>query len=178
MLHPARNIVLKTERLVLRPFTEADAARVCEIQSNWSVARMLSAATFPPDIQTVSRWLESHRQERLTGKAFRFAAVRDGFVVGCVDIDRVDGEQGVLGYWLDEAVWRKGFATEAGKVVVAFAFETLGVREIVASHAEDNSASAKVLTRLGFQFEGKREIWSKSRSVNVIQRVYRLVRGA
>jgi RimJ/RimL family protein N-acetyltransferase len=55
--------LLRTNRLLLRRFTAADSARVCEIQSNWKVTRMLRMASYPPTIEAIGTWLSEHEGE-------------------------------------------------------------------------------------------------------------------
>jgi hypothetical protein len=104
---------LQTSRLLLRRFTVADAARVCEIQSNWNVARMLRIASYPPSVESIVAWLAEHEAEWLSGKAYRFAVLFDGHLTGCCDVDEIQGNTGELGYWYDEPYWGRGFASEA-----------------------------------------------------------------
>jgi RimJ/RimL family protein N-acetyltransferase len=160
---------LRTPRLLLRRFTAADADRVHAILSNWNTARMLRMAAWPPDLGGIRDWLAGHEAEWTAGTAFRFAVVLDGKVVGCVDVAGIDGTRGDLGYWLDEAVWGRGLATEAGRAVVAFAFRDLGLEGLVSGHALDNLGSGAVLAKLGFRRTGESEIVFTSRRLPVRQ---------
>ena len=59
-----------------------------------------------------------------------------------------------IGYWLGVPYWGKGYATEAAKAVIGYAFETLGVQRVFAFHFTRNPASGRVLARAGMQREG------------------------
>jgi RimJ/RimL family protein N-acetyltransferase len=59
-----------------------------------------------------------------------------------------------LGYWIGVPYWRRGFATEAGRSIVRFGFEELGLHRVQARHLERNPASGSVLRKLGMQLEG------------------------
>src|SRR4051794_10203211 len=102
-LHP-----LGTDRLILRPTSVADAGRAFEIQGDWEVTRMLALASFPPDAQETERWFAGHAREWMMGHAYRFAVLLDDRMVGLVDIDGIEANEGSLGYWLDRAVWGRG----------------------------------------------------------------------
>ena len=52
--------------------------------------------------------------------------------------------------------WGSGLATEAGKAVMAYAVDTLGVSAIFAGHHPKNDASRHMLTKLGFTYLGDR----------------------
>ncbi len=57
-----------------------------------------------------------------------------------------------VGYYLGRPAWGKGIATEAGAACIRYGFETLRLRQIVAVVRPKNSASQKVLSKLGFQY--------------------------
>lgn len=167
-----------TSRLVLRPSTTLDAARAFEIQSDWEVTRMLSMAPFPPDMRVMSDWFADHRRQWTAGEAYRFAIEHEGRFVGLIDIDGIQDGQGKLGYWLDRAVWGRGYATEAAMMVVDFAFGEAGPRQLRAGHAADNAASAKVLLKRGFRALDTVELMSRPRREIIQQRRYVLTRPA
>lgn len=60
-----------------------------------------------------------------------------------------------VGYYLLPKYWGKGFATEAGRAVITFAFEELNAKSLFAGHHPENAASGKVLEKLGFHFTHK-----------------------
>ena len=59
-----------------------------------------------------------------------------------------------LGYWLAEPFWGRGVMTAAVTAFVAHSFQTLPLQRIFASVYASNPASARVLEKAGFQFEG------------------------
>jgi ribosomal-protein-alanine N-acetyltransferase len=168
---------LNTARLLLRPTIAADADRAFEIQSEWGVTRMLAMAGFPPDQVEMRYWFAGHSRERLAGSAYRFAVAREGRLIGVVDIAAVDRGEGALGYWFDRAVWGLGYATEAARAIVKFAFDELSVSQLRAGHALDNAASARVLQKLGFQLVDKVQVRSRSRGEAIIEYRYLLTRS-
>ena len=65
-----------------------------------------------------------------------------------------------LGYMLSPAHWGKGLATEAVRRVLGFGFEQIGLHRVEAELDPRNVASARLLERLGFRYEGLlRERW-------------------
>jgi putative acetyltransferase len=60
----------------------------------------------------------------------------------------------MLGYWLDEAQWGKGYMTEAVKAVLNYGFGTLKLSLITANCYPHNERSQQVLKRQGFVHEG------------------------
>ena len=163
---------MKTDRLVLRPTRGLDADRALEIQSDWDVTRMLRMASFPPDREEIRRWFADHQREWLAGEAFRFAVELGGKMVGVVDVDGIVEREGTLGYWLDRAAWRRGYAFEAAHAVTRFAFGEVGLLRLKAGHADDNPASGRVLTKLGFSPLDTVQRFSRPRGENIMQRRY------
>jgi RimJ/RimL family protein N-acetyltransferase len=77
-----------------------------------------------------------------------------------------------LGYFLLPAHWRQGFATEALRPVLSFAFVELGLESVIAIIHSENEASAAVARRLGMQLDRQ-----TLRMDGVIKRMYRLWRS-
>jgi RimJ/RimL family protein N-acetyltransferase len=168
---------LHTRRILLRRFVEPDAARVCEIQSNWNVTRMLRLASFPPILEAIRVWLLGHQGEWERGTAYRFALIFEGVLIGCADIDEVRDGCGELGYWLGEPYWGQGLASEAAEALLRFAFDALGLDRLRSGHAADNPASGRVLEKLGFRFVGETKKWSQSRQREIMHRAYELAQA-
>jgi ribosomal-protein-alanine N-acetyltransferase len=169
---------IRTPRLTLRRMTAADAPRVYEIQSNWNVTRMLRMASFPPTLDELHHWLAQHEGEWLSGTAYRFALVAEERIIGCADVDEIASDSGDLGYWLDEAYWGRGLASEAAGAVRDFALGTVGLKRILSGHAADNPASGRVLAKLGFRWIRDARSWSRSRQEAIIHRKYEFVSTA
>jgi RimJ/RimL family protein N-acetyltransferase len=169
---------LRTERLTLRPFEVADAERVTEIGADWDIARMLRMAPWPTSREINRVWLQTHPAEWREGTAYRFAVVLAGRLIGCVDVDEIQQGEGVLGYWLERGAWGQGFATEAARAAIRFAFERLGLRRLASGHAFDNPVSGLVLRKLGFEPTGETRVWSRPRAEEIAQLTYALGRPA
>jgi [ribosomal protein S5]-alanine N-acetyltransferase len=161
-----------TARLLLRPTDASDAERAFEIQSDWDVTRMLSMASFPPDLDAIRRWFSDHPREWAAGEAYRFAVELCGRLIGVVDIDEVRRGEGELGYWFERAAWGHGYASEAAQAAVRFAFCDAGLSMLRSGHAVDNAASASVLLKLGFRPVDTVQRASRSRGETVVRRRY------
>ena len=175
--HSRPRLSLATRRLVLRPFELGDAARVTEIESDWQVTRMLRMAPWPATLEGTAAWLATHAAEWREGSGYRFAITLGGRVIGGVDVDEITGSEGALGYWLEADAWGRGFALEAARAVVDFAFGTLKLERLVSGHAADNPASGTVLRKLGFAETGRTRVWSRPRGAEIDQVTYALEAG-
>jgi [ribosomal protein S5]-alanine N-acetyltransferase len=78
--------------------------------------------------------------------------------IGSIGIDAFDDihrRTGELGYWIGAAHWGRGYATEAVIAMTAYGFEQLDLVRIQAGVFEWNPASTRVLSKAGYQFEGR-----------------------
>jgi RimJ/RimL family protein N-acetyltransferase len=62
-----------------------------------------------------------------------------------------------LGYYIHRQFWNRGIATEAARLVVDHGFRVFSLRRITAGHFQDNPASGRVLSKLGFAKTGLAE---------------------
>ncbi|MFJ8148790.1 GNAT family N-acetyltransferase [Streptomyces sp. NPDC096048] len=149
--------VLPTARLRLRPFTDADADSLLALHSSTHVMRYWDS---PP-------WNERARSERFiamcrkladegTGARVAIDRAHDGAFVGWCALTEWDPDcrSASLGYCLDAAMWGHGYATEAARALLRWAFDTLDLNRVQAETDTRNVASARVLEKLGFVREG------------------------
>ena len=69
-------------------------------------------------------------------------------------IQRGVSQSGVLGYWMGERYAAKGFMTAAVRAVVSFSFDTLQLNRVDAACLPNNTASVRLLEKVGFSREG------------------------
>lgn len=152
---PLTTPTLETDRLLLRPFTEADADDLWELHSNAFVLRYWDS---PPwrERSRAERFLATCRQMAEEGTGVRVAMERDGSFVGWCGLSRWNPNfrSAAVGYCLNEAAWGHGYATEGAQALLGWAFETLDLNRVQAEADTRNAASARVLEKLGFQREG------------------------
>lgn len=85
-----------------------------------------------------------------------FGIYKNNTFVGCCslipqyDVYRINAE---IGYWIGEPYWGKGYATEAVRLLIKFAFEELDLLRIYAKIYEYNIGSMKVLEKTSFEKE-------------------------
>jgi RimJ/RimL family protein N-acetyltransferase len=86
-----------------------------------------------------------------------FAITVDGEAVGSIgfmlqpDVERVSAE---IGYWIGEAFWGRGIATDALMAVTLYAFEHHELTRLFAVPFATNTASCRVLEKAGYVLEG------------------------
>ncbi|HET8617142.1 MAG TPA: GNAT family N-acetyltransferase [Actinomycetales bacterium] len=148
---------LQTERLRLRPFGEADAGALFALHSDEHALRYWDS---PPwsDAARAQPFIERCRKMADDGTGVRLAVDRrdDGAFVGWCSFSRwnPDFRSGALGYCFCSTWWGRGYATEAAGALLDWAFDTLDLNRVQAETDTRNTASARVLEKLGFLLEG------------------------
>ncbi len=112
---------------------------------------MLRTMSFPPSREEVGRWFADHVRHWKAGEAYRFAIELEGQMIGMAYLDAIADREANLGYWLDRAHWGQGYAFEAARALIRFAFNDTHLLKLRAGHAYDNPASGRVLAKLGFK---------------------------
>lgn len=145
------NIKIKTERLLLRPLTVADAEAVFEWVSDERVSRYMVYNTYA-NVGQVRGWLAFVEKDSSTYN-FGFERLSDGKLIGSGDIgpDSKSGHWG-FGYNLRYDCWGNGYATEAVKAMMEYVRRNFGATRFTSSHAEPNIASGKVMEKCGLKF--------------------------
>jgi RimJ/RimL family protein N-acetyltransferase len=150
---------LRTPRLLLRDFVFGDWPAVLAYQQDPRYLRYYAWAERTPEaVQEFVGWFvaQQHAQPRLK---FQFAVTLQStgtFIGNCgARKESADACEASLGYELAPDYWGQGYATEAARAVLDFGFTHLGLHRITADCVADNTASAHVLTKLGFQLEGR-----------------------
>ena len=146
---------IETERLLLRPFRESDAEAFFKCCQN-------------PNIGNNAGWKPhgslEESQEILRSVFISQSGIwaiilkEDGRLIGSVGIipdpKRENPQARMLGYWLDESHWGKGYMTEAVQSVLDYGFSTLQLSLITANCYPHNERSQQLLKRHGFIYEG------------------------
>lgn len=144
---------IETERLVLKPLSVEDAADVFQWVADPEVNRFMIYPLYQ-NLEQVKSWLckaDAHHLE------FGYYLKSNGKCIGSGGIGK--GKDGIheLGYNLNRDYWHQGYATEAAKAMIAWAYRELGVHDFVASHAKANIASGRVIQKCGFQYDHEGE---------------------
>jgi ribosomal-protein-alanine N-acetyltransferase len=169
--------MLETERLLLRPPQDDDAGPMVPLANDFDVAKNLASMPFPFTLDDALAFVARAADLRTKGTGYTFAVLRksDGAFVGACGVHPERGFE--LGYWVGRPFWGRGFATEAARRVVRFAFEELNAKKIVAGWYEDNPASGRVLEKLGFAHEMEEKRESVARGAIAVCRMMALTRA-
>ena len=150
---------IKTERLIIRDPRPGDGAAVNEAKiETWDMIHQwmpwAKNKTTVDDDEATMR--EAHakfiRREDLMMIAFE---KETGRFVGGTGLHRFDWQTRIveIGYWYRKSAQGKGYATEATKALIRYAFDVLHANKVIIAHADGNENSKRVIERAGFQFE-------------------------
>lgn len=151
---------LETARLVIRRFREVDAALLTAYRNDPAVARYQGWET-PYTERQAAEFIASLRDlpPGRTNTWFQFAVEsgESGFLIGDVALRTTpeDPGQGELGFSFAVAHQGRGYAAEAARAVIDYAFTRLRMRRIVAVTALRNVQAQRLLERIGFGLRKK-----------------------
>lgn len=146
---------LETQRLVLRPWEEADA------ESLFLYAR-------DPDVGLPTGWPPHKSVEESLGvirdmfcgrECYAVCLKEDGRAVGCIEL-KLNGHTDMterddeceLGYWIGKEFWGRGLIPEAARELLRHGFEDLGMETVWCGYYDGNEKSRRVQEKLGFAF--------------------------
>jgi RimJ/RimL family protein N-acetyltransferase len=142
------SLILETERLVLRSPTASDARAIVAGVGDFEVARNLARVPHPYTQSDAEAFLA---RVGVTADLVLGITLKSGaaYIGGCGAHACEDGAY-EIGYWLARPYWGFGYASEAARAVVHYAFEALGATYLTAGWFDDNPNSGRVLQKLGF----------------------------
>lgn len=148
-------IMLQTERLILRKWTEADADSLFEYASD-------------PDIGPVAGWQPHKSREEsldvirnvLNGEeTYAICEKGSNKAIGAISLmmkghtDMTDrDDECELGYWLGKPFWGRGYMPEAAREIIRRGFEELGMTTIWCGYYDGNQKSKRVQEKVGFVY--------------------------
>lgn len=148
-------MVIRTERLILRPFEISDLATSHEYASDVETTKYMVYLPNKSMNETeqflqkvVAEWAKDNPS------FYEFAIILDKKHIGAVSVSLDKSKQeGELGWIINKLYQGNGYATEAAKAVVGFAFNHLKVKKVVAYCDYRNEASCQVMRKIGLSLE-------------------------
>ena len=140
-------MILKTPRLILRPWRDADAPALYRYASN-------------PQVGPAAGW-QIHKDEaeslwcirNVLAGPYAFALCgADDTPIGAIELKMDDYPKGEceLGFWLGMPFWGQGLMPEAARRLLDFAFTDLGMETVWCAYYHGNEKSRRVQQKLGF----------------------------
>ena len=148
-------IELRTERLLLRRWRDADRDAFFEMNSD----PVVMATIGPPMDRTQSDAMLDRIEAGFEARGFGLWCVDlDGEPLGFTGLSVPWFRDGVeIGWRLRSAHWGRGYAPEAAARVLAFAFDDLGLDEVISFTAATNSNSRRVMEKIGLHRDDQQD---------------------
>lgn len=146
---------LETERLLLRPFWKRDVADLPLVDADPDVTYFRGIS--PKTAEESEQWLVEQLRSRKKKEWLRWCIRRkdDNAFVGMVLVRCLnpDWREWEVGYCLAKSQWGQGFASEAVREILGFAYASLNAHRVVANTHVENGRSRKLLEGIGFRQE-------------------------
>jgi len=148
------NVLIETPRLILRTVTLEDVA---DVALSWNLDG--DPITYQ-EAENQIMWMHENHKQIAPGKIFHLClAIIDKAThqfIGWCGLDHRDPAKPfpVLFYLLKERYWGKGLATEATGALLDYAFRDLCLSRINSACAFENTASKRVMEKIGMRYSG------------------------
>jgi RimJ/RimL family protein N-acetyltransferase len=143
-------VLLETERVTLRRFTEDDVDNLFALHNDPDVMRFLNGGR-----PTQREEIEREYRERFAKDGYRAAVEKStGEFLGWFAIDQTGSgpEEAELGYRIKRSARGKGYATEGSRALIRKSFTELGVRRVWAQTMAVNVAFRRVMEKAGLKY--------------------------
>ena len=157
MTVPTDAVVLKTNRLILRPLCRDDIPQFLPLIGAREIAATTLRIPHPYTLEDAVKFLEYSDSVWQKQEGARFGIfLREGErLCGGIGLAaHLEHNRAELGYWIGLPFWGKGYCTEAAREVLRFGFENLRLHRIDSGHFANNPASGRILQKLGMKHEG------------------------
>ncbi len=144
---------LRSKRLGFRQWSPADMELAIGLWGDADVTKLIGGPF--SDAQVRERLnTEIARQQEYGVQYWPIFLLTTSEHVGCCGLRPYDLSQPIyeIGFHIRKAFWGQGYALEAAQTVIDYAFNTLVAKALFAGHNPANEASARLLTKLGFQY--------------------------
>lgn len=143
-MNKSKELILETERLILRPLA-VDDAEACFIWTSDPVVNKFMSYSVHRDINVTIDYLNS--LENTSGYKWGIVLKENNILIGSCGIGESNcfaGHWGIA-YNIRKDFWNNGYANEAVEEIIRYAHKNLGVKKFCSEHAIDNPASGRVI---------------------------------
>jgi len=170
---------LETKRLLLSKLTTTDIPNIIKYAGNIRVAETTLHIPHPYSEADAIFWINAANDgfKNKTQYTFGIRIKNSKEFIGGIGLKiNARFNRALLGYWIAEPYWNKGYASESTSAILKFGFEELNIHKIYATHLVENPASGKVMINNKMIKEGELKDHTKKGDSyrSLIQ--YRLIR--
>ncbi len=175
--------MFESSRLLIRPYKYSDAKAVYRVMNDYNIFKTTYGIPNPCDMRYIKKWIKFVIDNLTAKKSFEYAVidkVSGGYIgnVGLINIDYTS-KRCDISYFIDPQLWGCGYATEASVKMVELAFLELNMERVGGMCMDVNSASAKVMEKLGMRYEGtlrnyfyKENNWVSARNYSILKKEF------
>lgn len=148
-------MILKTDRLILRPWKEEDAQQLYKYAKDPKVGPI---AGWPvhTDVdnsrQIIKDILSAEETYAIVLKGEDLPIGSIGFMIGEESNITIGNDEGEIGYWIGVPYWGQGLVTEAVREIIHHGFQELGLKVIWCGYFDGNEKSWRVQEKCGFKY--------------------------
>ncbi|MEZ5353464.1 MAG: GNAT family N-acetyltransferase [Bryobacteraceae bacterium] len=153
---PAPEPIIETARLRLRGWTPADREPFARLNADPAVMRHFAAPLTRGESDALADRIEEHHRRH--GFTLYAVVLGGDRFIGFIGLFQVSFEAHFtpaveIGWRLAADCWNRGLATEGARAVARYAFDTLGLAEIVSFTTPANGASRRVMEKIGMRHD-------------------------
>lgn len=148
---------VSTRRLHLRMYEMKDEKAVYEVINCRGIFATTLNIPYPYPKEQVRTWIHFTVKNCHYKRGYEYGIFNnEGRYIGNVGVVNIDwlNNSAEITYFIGDAYWGKGYASEAVQGMLAFAFENLGLERVQGRCMKGNPASLKVMEKCGFRYEG------------------------
>ena len=151
-----KDVIIETERLILRQWRIADADALVDGLNNLNVSKWMSYTPYPYTKKDALEYIKDTIDKDLCNLAIVLKETNE--IIGGTQLRNIDFIQGTAqgGIWINEKYWGKGYGSEAWGARIKYAFEVLGLRRLENGYFRGNEKSWKMQQKYGYKIEGVR----------------------
>ncbi|MBN1189873.1 MAG: N-acetyltransferase [Dehalococcoidales bacterium] len=157
-MQESEDLILETERLVLRGFREEDLEAIQEYASDPVVVRYMpwGPNTRQDTLDFIHKVRAARKEKPRTAYDFVLVNRAEDYLIGACGlyIRSAENREGEIGYVLNRRYWNRGYISESARKLVSFGFGELGLHRIYATCDPDNTGSYRVMEKTGMRREG------------------------
>lgn len=165
------NVILETNRLLLRELASDDAEDFYRLNLNPNVIRYTGNSSFK-SIEEAREFLENYKDYQVNGYGRWAVILKDSnqFLGWCgLKFGEMENETDI-GFRFFEEEWNKGYATESANACLHYGFAKLNLKRIIGRAMKENKASIKVLQKIGLKYEKEAELDGKPAVIYTIEK--------
>ena len=147
--------ILQTERLIVRTWSMEDLPAACKLWGDPKVMELIDSRGGLDEGQVREKLEKEVKSQGEYGVQYWALISKDTQdVVGCCGLRPYNLDEHIyeLGFHISSKFWGQGYATEAARGVIDYAFRELNASKLFAGHNPANAVSRRVLEKLGFQY--------------------------